>query len=225
MVRDPPRKSEQACRAVRCSRGQRGQPRRPSKCGTACIERRQRNGRRQRHCLRIHSTQRKWQRRVLGNAEPCPGDRERCQVRGIDRRRRRLPDFRHGKRSHTSNGGRTEELQLRETWCNFGIDEVGSDCNPMWKRSQSLGNFELYMYGNMKRQILTTNGEWLIREEKECNGWFGWIRYLFNSSGWITGVRYLLLTHGPNARCRMQYNVGKSMIRCVIDGPKMVQYL
>lgn len=62
MVRDPPRKSEQASRAVRSRREQRAQC---SQSGTACTERRQRHGRRRRNCLRIHGPQRQRLRRVL----------------------------------------------------------------------------------------------------------------------------------------------------------------
>jgi hypothetical protein len=82
VVRDPPRKSEQACRAaVRCSRRQRAQRRRPSKCGTACTERRQRNDRRERHRIRLPGTQRQRRQRVLGIAEPRLGGRYRKEQR------------------------------------------------------------------------------------------------------------------------------------------------
>lgn len=70
MVRDPPRKSEQATYRAVCSRGRRAQRRRREPA--TCTEWRLRNGRRWPLRLRVHGPQRKRRRRIL---EPVPTSR------------------------------------------------------------------------------------------------------------------------------------------------------
>lgn len=64
VARDPPRKSEQAWRSIRCAWGQRRRAR-WRECPAARTERRPRHGRGQRYCLRLQRPQRKRQRRLL----------------------------------------------------------------------------------------------------------------------------------------------------------------
>jgi hypothetical protein len=171
VVRDPPRKPEQACRAVWGSRRQRAQPRRPNKCGAACIERRQRNGRRQRHRLRIPSTQRKRLRRILGDAEPCPGSPGN-KVRWRHRHTRYVRVFASLRSCHQINGHR--QVKRREP------REEGSECMKEeelpFKGACNLS----FIRGNISCPLWTEdearNG--LVRSGYEQ---IIWIRYLFNS--------------------------------------------
>jgi hypothetical protein len=168
VVRDPPRKSEQACRAVRGSRRQRAQPRRPNKCGTACIERRQRNGRRQRHRLRISGTQRKRLRRILGYAAPCPGSpertvRQRCSLSRHVRYSARLSSY-----LEINGHGQVKRRTP-------GIEEAGPDCT---EEKQVLFGGE---YNLSFLSVITEDDARSGLFRMACNGHNIWIRYLFNS--------------------------------------------
>jgi hypothetical protein len=174
VVRDPPRKPEQACRAVWGSRRQRAQRRRPNKCGTACIERRQRNGRRQRHRLRIHGTQRKRLRRILGNAEPCPGSPGR-----IARRQSRLTRDVRGFASLRSYHQINRHRQVKR-W-KSGIEEEKPEC----MKEEELpcrGEYNLLLLRrNTSCPLWAEDGMRYGLVKSACNGHIIWIRYLFNS--------------------------------------------
>jgi hypothetical protein len=167
VVRDPPRKSEQACR-VRCSWDRRAQPRRPSKCGP-CIERRQRNGRRQRHRLWIHRTQRERLRRILGNAASCPDGPERSR-RPIRARRwsnsgERLPPCSRLRITNTYKHERWY-VQTRRRRLGFERKAVGyrKGC-----QLRHLRDFESYFYGNIVCTWLSFKGVLLYLDRLTCN--------------------------------------------------------
>jgi hypothetical protein len=212
VVRDPPRKSEQACR-VQSSWGRRAQPRRPSKSGAACIERRQRNGRGQRYCLRIHGTQRQRVRRVLGEAAPSPGARRRsvCQ---IGRARRRSISSQnnglHG-RSLTSYRKTDKRRVLEKEWMVW-IGGTRLDCK-FKGRSQYLGDLVSYLSGNIVCTIGRDDGAWNKLFQLGRTGHNSWLRYLFYSSRWIN-VLDISFAHAWTKRslCRMQYNVSESIL-------------
>lgn len=122
MVRDPPRKSEQATHwAVRFIRVRRA--RRPRE-STACTERRLRNGRR-RHRLWIHGPQRKWERVLVDS-----GSGGQHGTRRVERRLHRAVvqhiDHRKGMRSRMNE----EEMGLL-------IPLLWSDCHKCATVAQS----------------------------------------------------------------------------------------
>lgn len=80
-----------------------------------------------------------------------------------------------------------------------------------------MSQIKLYMYGNIDCRYWTRSGIWLGLGDKACNGPFGWIRYLFNSPSWTTGIRYFLLTHELHARCRMEYNYRQKQDDAFLD--------
>lgn len=209
MVRDPPRKSEQACRAVRCSRCQRAQPRRPNKSGTACIERRQRNGRRQRHRLRIHSAQRQRQRRILGHAEPGPAQDRLARLRS--RSNRCVCE-----NARLMGHGKTNERRVQVERWDQGIEKIGREC--MEEPSQSRKDFDSYLYGNISRKSGVNDGAWFGRGRLACNGLNFWIRYLFDSSKLDYWHRSLFAHAWTHARsCRMQFKVSSKLpVRSVV---------
>jgi hypothetical protein len=203
VVRDPPRKSEQACRAVRCSRCQRAQPRRPNKSGTACIERRQRDGRRQRHRLRIHSAQRQRQRRVLGHAEPGPRQYESARL--WSRSNRCIYE-----NAQLMGHGKTNEQRMQAKKWIRGIEGIGRDCM-MEERSRSRKHFDSYLYDNISRRPGVNGGAWYGTVRLECNGHNYWIRYLFfsNLKCWHRSLFAHAWTHTRS--CRMQCKVSSKM--------------
>jgi hypothetical protein len=148
VVRDPPRKSEQASRAVRCSWDRRAQPRRPSKCGP-CIERRQRNGRGQRHRLWIPSTQRERFRRILGNAAPCPGglERSRYPIRARQQSMLDQSSQPHSRLRITNHRRSSRWYVLSEEWP-LGIERKALECMK-GHESRCLEDLKSYSYGNI----------------------------------------------------------------------------
>lgn len=198
MVRDPPRKSEQACRAVRCSRGQRAQRRRRSKFG-ACIERRQRNGRRRRHSLWIHGPQRKRLRRVLENAVPSSGGREEYslienEVAGNEEERTRTED-------HRKCMGERRKAEARPFSSDCTTDEQ------LQGKTVPQKDLDMVMYEGAEQCTV----QWVTLA---CKGHIFWIPTFHILYFWITGLdllsQNLQWTYHSLMMEVMQYNVALS---------------
>jgi hypothetical protein len=127
VVRDPPRKSEQATHWAVCSRVRRAQRRRLRE-PTACTERRFRNGRRL-HCLWLSSPQRKRSRVLVA---PSSGDPKAMEGRGRRGRRGGGYDQRRASRKlddHQKTRNLRGDSPKNDEGMELSIFSLGSDCS------------------------------------------------------------------------------------------------
>jgi hypothetical protein len=165
VVRDPPRKSEQATRwAVQCNRDRRAQRRRPRE-PTTCTERRLRNGRRW-YRLRIHGPQRERQRRVLGG---------RVESRSRGRKRQ----------SRSASEWRINHCKGREWRHELERSEGSEDC----MKGLSVATIRRTTFGVRRSKIWAHDYSAGPSEDLDCEGVrIGWV-----GQG-TCGQRYLLLS-------------------------------
>lgn len=194
MVRDPPRKSEQAtCRAIQC-RAKRGQLSRCREPAT-CTEWRLRNGRRWQHRFRIHGPQRERIRRLL-NAKSSSG--------GQLRRSRSSRDLMSASQQVTFKNTRqaslmtAEEKELR----NWSLD---SDCIgnrsfvSKWRVLDGYSGYKICMVSHFANPDFG-NFQWVGVRQVDLPGvnlHTCGLRYLSIHS-WISEIDLLLLTQASN---------------------------